>query len=167
MKVDIALGSNLGDRLHYLAEAKSALLALPNVQKHCVSSRIYESKPVACPDGTHHFLNAAMRIHYLGGGLLELLNGLQAIEQSLNRPPQRENNACRTIDLDVICAENLVLNHQRLILPHPRAHHRAFVLCPLADIEPSLILPGQAQTIAQLLDALPVNQCLELAGAAW
>ena len=79
---------------------------------------------------------------------------LKAVEAALGRPEQRERNSPRTLDLDLLYADAVVSEDAELILPHPRLHVRRFVLQPLADIRPDLILPKQTQTVAKLLAEL-------------
>jgi 2-amino-4-hydroxy-6-hydroxymethyldihydropteridine diphosphokinase len=146
MRVGIALGSNLGDRVAYLRAAAAAIrrLAEPPV----LVSRVYETAPVDCPPGSPSFLNAAMEIGY-SGSLADLLAQLQAIEQANARPAAHDRNSPRTVDLDILYADNEVVNEPNLILPHPRITERLFVLQPLSDIVPNRQLPGSTTTIAE------------------
>jgi 2-amino-4-hydroxy-6-hydroxymethyldihydropteridine diphosphokinase len=86
-----------------------------------------------------------------------LLHALQQIERSIGRPAKHERNAPRTLDLDLLYAGNLTLQSAELILPHPRIATRRFVLQPLADLRPELILPGTGRSVAALLSALPLS----------
>ena len=72
----------------------------------------------------------------------------------LGRPEQRERNSPRTLDLDLLYADDVVSDDPELILPHSRMHLRRFVLEPLADIRPELVIPGQKVTVAELLAGL-------------
>lgn len=151
MRAGIALGSNLGDRHAALAAAIDAIreFATPPV----LVSGFHETDPVDCPPGSPQFLNAAMEIGFQGEPL-ELLDRLQAIERAAGRPDHRPKNAPRAIDLDVLYCDDRILDHPRLILPHPLMTTRAFVLAPLAEIAPDRVLPGQSKTVASLLVAL-------------
>ena len=158
MRVGIALGSNLDDRLENLRAARRHLFALHEDRGPFLCSRIYETEPVDCPPGSAPFLNAAIE---LASTLppLDLLKKLQAIEHLLGRPLNHAHHAPRTIDLDILYYDNLAFTLPELTLPHPRITERAFVLHPLADIAPTRILPGQTQPIAALLEKiLPKNR---------
>jgi 2-amino-4-hydroxy-6-hydroxymethyldihydropteridine diphosphokinase len=154
MRCCIALGSNLGDRLQNLRAAAARITTLAAPGSEILRSRVYETEPVGCEPGAAPFLNAVMEIDFPGSPD-DLLAQIRAIERDMGRAERRPKNAPRTIDLDILCAGGLVLDSPHLTLPHPRMTTRRFVLAPLADIRPELILPGQEKTVAQLLDALP------------
>jgi 2-amino-4-hydroxy-6-hydroxymethyldihydropteridine diphosphokinase len=84
-----------------------------------------------------------------------LLDLLQAFEISRGRPAVHETNAPRPLDLDIIYYGDLVLHEPDLIIPHPRAAARRFVLEPLSHLRPDLVLPGQTKTVRQLLEGQP------------
>ena len=146
----IALGSNAGDRL---ANLRAAIAALRQLDAALEVSPVYETAPVDCPDGSGAFLNAAAILHW-SGTPEELLAALRTIESSMGRPVVRERNAPRTLDLDILFAGDSVSGCQELTLPHPRLHLRRFVLQPLADLRPSLVLPGFSESVATILAAL-------------
>jgi 2-amino-4-hydroxy-6-hydroxymethyldihydropteridine diphosphokinase len=83
-----------------------------------------------------------------------LLSKLQAVEREFGRPGRHGRNTPRTLDLDLLTFGLERRESERLILPHPRAHERAFVLAPLNEIAPQLILPGQQKTVRELLQDL-------------
>jgi 2-amino-4-hydroxy-6-hydroxymethyldihydropteridine diphosphokinase len=154
MRVGIALGSNLHERLHLLQAARTHLFALHEDHGPFLCSRIYETEPVDCPPGSPCFLNAAIEIACTLPPL-DLLARLQSIEQNLGRPREHAFHAPRTIDLDILYYDNLHFTLPELTLPHPRISERAFVLCPLADICPDRILPGWGKSIAVRLAEFP------------
>jgi 2-amino-4-hydroxy-6-hydroxymethyldihydropteridine diphosphokinase len=154
MRVGIALGSNLHERLHLLRAARTQLYALHEDRGPFLCSRIYETEPVDCPPGSPFFLNAAIEIACTLPPL-DLLARLQSIEQTLGRPRDHAFHAPRTIDLDILYYDNLHFTLPELTLPHPRISERPFVLCPLADICPDRILPGWKNSIAARLAEFP------------
>ncbi len=169
MRCGIALGSNLGDRLDHLRRARAAVEALHIGPEPILVSALYETEPVDCEPGTAAYLNAVMEITYEKPPIV-LLDTLQQIEQSFGRPSKRPRNAPRTIDLDILYAGNLTLANEEIIIPHPRLHSRRFVLAPLAEIRPDLLLPGYHETIATLLaqlPATPVATCIGGEGGEW
>ncbi len=149
----IALGSNLGDRLTNLREACARLWALHSGSGAPLASPVYETDPVDCEPGTEAFLNAVVEIE----SALEpagLIAETQKIEQELRRPSRRPRNAPRTIDVDILYADDFVIETEDLQIPHPRLRERRFVLRPLADIRPDLRLPGETRTIEHILNNL-------------
>ena len=161
MRAGLALGSNLGDRLAHLRLARERVLALPAVSAPDLGSRVYETEPVGSGPDAGAYLNAVLEIEY-DGQPITLLDGLQRIEADFGRPSKRPRNAPRTLDLDILYAGNLVLSNAEVVIPHPRLHLRRFVLTPLADIRPDLLLPGQHHTIAELLERLDDPARVEL-----
>jgi 2-amino-4-hydroxy-6-hydroxymethyldihydropteridine diphosphokinase len=123
------------------------------------SSSIWETTPVDCPPGSPKFLNAVVAFVPQSGETPEsLLAKLQALEKTFGRQPKKVLNEPRPLDLDLIMFGSEIRNTAQLTLPHPRAPLRRFVLAPLNEIAPDLILPGQAKTVAQLLAALPAGE---------
>lgn len=156
MRVGIALGSNIGDRLNYLRVARSHLFALHEDGGPFLCSRVYETEPDDCPPESPLFLNATIE---MASSLpaLDLLAELQRIEQSLGRPHEHGFHAPRTIDLDILYFDNLAFKLPDLELPHPRIAERAFVLRPLADVCPDRILPGFTTSVRHLLEKIPTR----------
>jgi 2-amino-4-hydroxy-6-hydroxymethyldihydropteridine diphosphokinase len=144
----IALGSNLGDRLATLRHAAHALQTLGSVR---ASSRVWETRAMYLEDQPP-FLNAAVAL-VTPLAPLALLDELLRIERSLGRV-RTVRNGPRTIDLDLIAHGDTTLCSERLTLPHPRLHERAFVLCPLAEIAPDWHPPTCNRSVRVLLDAL-------------
>jgi len=163
----IALGSNLGERLQHLSDAVRLMLErLPQARLIAVAP-VYESAPVDCPDGSGAFFNSVVELE-CGTAPQEVLAVLREIERDLGRPNEHSHHAPRTIDLDILCAGDLILESEELVLPHPRLTGRRFVLQPLADIRPDLVLPGRSESIAELLAALkPDGPPLRLVTRDW
>jgi 2-amino-4-hydroxy-6-hydroxymethyldihydropteridine diphosphokinase len=150
MKVGVALGSNLGDRLANLDAARKAVVDLGANSASVLVSPVYETEPVGCEPGADKFLNAVLEIEY-DGDPTDLLQKLIRIEESLGRDPNHARNVSRKIDIDLLYAGELSVENERLQLPHPRLHQRKFVLQPLADIRPDLIFPNQTKSVRELL----------------
>lgn len=166
-RVGIALGSNLGERLANLQAARQSLRRLTRPGEALVQAPIYQTKPVACPDGSPDFFNTVVEIGY-DGSPEELLQLTQAIEISLGRSRHAARHAPRPIDIDVLYFGGAALTIEGLVLPHPRLTQRRFVLQPLADIRPQLILPGDNLTISEHLARLSSNEpALTLVRADW
>jgi 2-amino-4-hydroxy-6-hydroxymethyldihydropteridine diphosphokinase len=153
MRAGVALGSNLGERLANLRNARGDISALSGVLPPVRSSAIYETDPVGCEKGAAKFLNAVIELEYSGEPDV-LLARLAAIETILGRPTGHARNVSRTIDLDLLYFGDLMISTGELQLPHPRIVEREFVLRPLADIRPDLILPKQTESIEVLLSRL-------------
>ena len=150
MRTAVALGSNIGDRLENLRAARKAIFDLSKVKPPILSSAVYETEPVGCEPGAGKFLNAVIEFEYAGDALC-LLEQLIQIEEALGRRRHHPRNVSRIIDVDLLYCGERRMNDERLQLPHPRLHLREFVLRPLADIRPELLLPSQKRTIRQLL----------------
>ena len=153
MRTAVALGSNLGDRLENLRAARRAIADLANVKPPVLSSPIYETEPVDCEPVADKFLNAVVEFDYESDPA-RLLEQLIRIEEAFGRRRDHLKNVSRTIDIDLLYCGDRNIEGQRLRLPHPRLHLRKFVLQPLADIRPGLVLPGQAKTVRRLLEEL-------------
>jgi 2-amino-4-hydroxy-6-hydroxymethyldihydropteridine diphosphokinase len=90
-----------------------------------------------------------------------LLEKLQRVEKDFGRQPKKILNEPRPLDLDLIAFGNEIRASEKLTLPHPRAHERRFVLQPLSEIAPDLILPHQTKTVKQLLDSLATHEVVK------
>src|SRR5438874_1340229 len=100
MKIGIALGSNLGDRLANLRAARQAIDSLAD-KSSVLASRVYETEPVDCEPGAAKFLNAALEIEY-DDDPTELLEKLARIEEALGRDRDHARNVSRKIDIDIL-----------------------------------------------------------------
>ena len=159
-EVFIALGANLGDRAANLEHARSSLAK--NVLKPTVISSLYETEPWGpIPQG--RYLNQVMRGE-TAFGPRDLLAKLLAIEETLGRDRAREQRyAARTIDLDILLYDDIELVEPGLEIPHPRLLERAFVLVPLLEIAPNLVVRGIA--IRDALADLDTKGVVRLAGS--
>ncbi len=145
----IALGSNLGDSVQILREAFRRLAELSD--QPLLLSSLWATSPVDCPPGSPDFVNAVVGLTPKAGETPEsLLSNLQALEKEFGRRPKAVMNEPRPLDLDLITFGQEIRDTGLLILPHPRAHLRQFVLTPFNEIAPQLILPGQTKRIEAL-----------------
>jgi len=153
----IALGSNVGDSQTLLVRAADRLARLSS--QPLQRSSVWQTTPVDCPPGSPLFLNAVVGLVPHAEETSEsLLEKMLALEKEFGRRPKRILNEPRRLDLDLIAFGTERRSSPAITLPHPRAHTRRFVLQPLAEIAPQLVLPGQSQTVAELLEALPTTE---------
>ena len=151
----VALGSNLGDPPAQLRRALAALDRLPGTR--CVASSRFWRTPPWGIEAQPPFVNAV--------AVLEttldphaLLDALLAIEAAQGRVRDDRRWGPRTLDLDLLHVDGVTLADERLTLPHPRIAERAFVLLPLAELAPGLLLPGQG-AVADLLAGVDRTGC--------
>lgn len=150
----IALGSNLGDRELNLLRAVAEIGKIPDSRITGLSP-FYESSPVGLTDQPH-FYNAVLKL-VTALSPHSLLEQLQHIETALFNRTRDIHWGPRTMDLDLLLHGDALLSDDILTLPHPRMGDRLFVLRPLHDIAPGLVLPGSGQTVEELLDALSTD----------
>lgn len=155
----IALGSNVGDSQSILAKTMERLELLSSEPLR--RSSFWQTTPVDCPPGSPPFINAVGGITPRAGETAEsLLEKLLAIEKEFGRKPNLVLNEPRRLDLDLITFGQETRLTKELMLPHPRAHERRFVLQPLCEFAPELVLPGQRKTVAELLASLDTGEKL-------
>jgi 2-amino-4-hydroxy-6-hydroxymethyldihydropteridine diphosphokinase len=145
----IALGSNLGDSLTILSNALKILAYTPGITLQAQSSW-YQTKAVGPPQPDYLNGCALLDVQMTPENLLETL---LKVEAEFGRVRQ-ERNAPRTLDLDLLLFDHLILDKPNLQLPHPRMKERAFVLVPLAEIAPDWIEPVSGKPIAQLVQTV-------------
>lgn len=147
----LSLGSNQGERLANLQAAIDSLLDAPGIWGVAVSP-VYETEPVGETDQPN-FLNAVLLVDTEMSGKT-LLERCHAVEEAYGRGRlAAERRGPRRLDIDVIRLADRVLNDPAIVLPHPRAHERAFVLAPWHDIEPDAELPTKGR-VADLLSSV-------------
>lgn len=158
--VIVALGSNLGDSVEVIHKAFARLRNLGG--ESFVHSSLWSTSPVDCPPGSPDFVNAVGMWEPRAKDTPEsLLAALQSLEREFGRQPKRIHNEARPLDLDLISFAHETRATAALTLPHPRAHLRRFVLQPLSELAPNLVLPGQTKSVAQLLDAIPADPTMK------
>lgn len=157
--VIVAIGSNQG-------RSREAVQAAITHTKFITDypifrSSIWETTPVDCPPASPKFLNAVVAFVPQKDETPEsLLVKMQELEKIFGRAPKKVLNEPRPMDLDLIAFGQEIRDTPQLILPHPRAHLRKFVLEPLNEILPDLILPKQTKTVLQLLAELQSDEVL-------
>lgn len=146
----LALGSNLGDRAGLLQDAVDALLAVPGIAAVAVSP-VYATDPVGGPADQPEYLNAVLVVD-TDLAPLDLLRHCHDVERAAGRERTVRWGA-RTLDVDLLAVGATTWSDATLQLPHPRAHERAFVLVPWADVDPDFELPGHGR-VADLAAAV-------------
>jgi len=148
----IAFGSNIGDREENINQALGILKQKIKIIK---TSSLYETKPMYL-EKQEWFLNGAAKVD-TELKPKELLDFLKTTEKKMGRKDVGRNGP-RIIDLDILFYEDQILNIDNLRIPHPKIQERAFVLVPLAEIEPNLIHPVYKKSIAELLSELKYDK---------
>lgn len=155
--VAIALGSNLGDSVTILDAALDILATTCGITLQKASSW-YQTAPVGPPQPD--YINGCALLE-TSLNPLELLEILLAIETRFGRI-RKEPNGPRTLDLDILLFNDLILESPKLQIPHPRMIERAFVLVPLAEIAPNWQEPVSGKAIAQLVQTVDCSGVLKL-----
>jgi 2-amino-4-hydroxy-6-hydroxymethyldihydropteridine diphosphokinase len=145
----IGLGSNLGDSVAQVRGGMTALAQLRQTRLEACSS-LYRTAPVGRQDQPD-FVNAVCRVRTRLAPVA-LMRRLLEVEQTHGRVREGEQGGPRTLDLDLLLYEDRSCHEPGLTLPHPRLHERAFVLYPLQEIAPALVIPGRGR-IEDLLPA--------------
>jgi 2-amino-4-hydroxy-6-hydroxymethyldihydropteridine diphosphokinase len=150
--VYLSLGANVGDRAGHIREA---ITRLGSVGCVVAVSSFYETEPVEFTDQAW-FLNLAVALETTEMPN-PLMTALLSIEQEMGRQRTREKGP-RTIDIDILLFGDLIMDSQKLTIPHPAMQHRRFVLEPLAEIAPEARHPVIGKTVRELFAALPAGQ---------
>ncbi len=150
-RVVVSIGANLGDRMTALQGAVDSLEDTPEVWVTGVSP-VYETEPIECPEDAQSYLNAVVLLDTTLSAQ-RLLDRALAIEAAYGRVRDGQLNAPRTLDVDLIVVGERRAQEPHLVLPHPRAKERAFVLRPWHDLEPDAAIPDAAP-VADLLAAV-------------
>jgi len=150
----VSLGANLPS--HFGSPADTLRRAIerlrPLSDEPLLVSSLYSSSPVDCPPGSPDYHNAMVGLLPRPDETpLSLLHKLQAIEQDFGRVRTGLRNEARVLDLDLIAFRNDTSDTRELMLPHPRAAERLFVLVPLAEIAPRVVLTGQGEAVERLI----------------
>ncbi len=167
METGFSLGSNMGGRLHLLRQAKTLILLEPQV-KFVDQSPVYETEPVGVKPQykSMKFLNAALIVEsqYTPE---EWLAKIKKIEKTLHRSHPEDPNAPRTIDVDIIFWGDQIVDSDLLQIPHPRWSERRFVVQPLADVRPEMVLPGTKEPVQEILAGMLNDDDVRLFTEKW
>ncbi len=153
----LLLGTNLGDKEQNLSNAVRSLKKLGRVKK---LSPIYETEPWGFAD-ERNFFNMALSLETQLNPF-ELLAEILRIEISIGRSRQEKQWVAREIDIDIIFYDDMVVDEENLVIPHPHLKNRKFALVPLTEIAPGLIHPLYRKTLKQLLSECPDESEVEL-----
>ena len=160
--VYLSLGSNIGDRVGYLQQATSLLNAVPEINVIATSS-FYESEPWRM-NSENWFVNAVVQISTTLPPD-NLLSECQRIEAQLGRKRELQKEyQDRTIDIDILFYDNLILHNDNLTIPHPFFHKRAFVMVPMLEIAQDFTHPLLNKTVMQLYEELENPEMVLLYG---
>ena len=162
--VYLSLGSNRGDRRKHLASGIEKLSGKPGIIVQRISS-LYETEPWGKVDQPE-FLNCALEI-FTELAPEELLMVLRSIERSAGRRPGIAKWAPRVLDMDILIYGKLVIDSPELTIPHPRLIDRRFVLEPLCELCPDLVLPGQGIDICSALSQCKDNEAVRKLSGEW
>ena len=167
MEFALSLGSNLGDRLAFLQSARARISSLPAVTI-LAQAPVYETEPVGVeqPYAGLCYLNTVL-IFETARPVEDLHKELKQIEIAFGRVRGAYRFAPRTLDIDILYAGDTVQNTLELTVPHPRWAQRRFVLQPLSDVRPDVLIPGSRLTVRECLAALPSGESVRLVARAW
>ena len=160
--VYLSLGSNLGDRIGYLQQSTSLLSAHPDINIISTSS-FYESEPWQM-NSENWFVNAIVQLSTTLSPL-DLLSECQRIENQLGRKRNADSRYIdRTIDIDIIFYDNIIINTPTLTIPHKHFHRRVFMLIPMLEIAPDFVHPFFGKTVENLYEAIDEPEMVYLYG---
>ncbi|MBT8332337.1 MAG: 2-amino-4-hydroxy-6-hydroxymethyldihydropteridine diphosphokinase [Deltaproteobacteria bacterium] len=151
----ISVGSNLGDRLQNCRQGITALTRRGD-SRILAQSRMYMTEPVDYED-QDWFINMAVKLETTKDPF-ELLDTIKSVQRAAGRKHDEIRFGPRVLGLDIIFFDDLVLDSDRLVVPHPRMHQRRFVLKPICDIDPTIIHPLLKKDMQSLLDGLAEDE---------
>ncbi len=160
----IALGSNIGDGADRLRVAVRALN--DNAVRVVEKSSMWRTEPVDMDEDADWFTNAVVACE-TSLSARQLLRIMQRVERMLGRPAHHGTNLPRTLDLDLILFGAEEISSDALVLPHPRALQRLFVLLPLSEIAPGLCWPGSTRTVEDAIAQAPDLAIEKLPATLW
>lgn len=167
MEIAFSLGSNMHNRKRLLMQAKTLLLSAPRTS-YVDQSPIYETTPVDVKAEYQDmdYLNSVVILES-ELPLESWLSYIGKIETNLGRVRSEDRNAPRPIDIDIIYSGDQIIDGGGLEVPHPRWAQRRFVVQPLCDVRPDLILPQTHETVSAVLGALPPDEGIRIFDERW
>jgi 2-amino-4-hydroxy-6-hydroxymethyldihydropteridine diphosphokinase len=167
MEIGFSLGSNLYNRKRLLMQAKNLLLSAPRT-RYVDQSPIYETTPVDVKPEYRDmaYLNSVVIVES-DLPLESWLSYIGKIEKNLGRERTDDRNAPRPIDIDIIYAGDQIIDGGGLEVPHPRWAERRFVVQPLNDVRPNMILPEMEKPVSVVLKSLPADEGLRVYEERW
>lgn len=166
MEFGLSFGSNLGNRVDNLREARARVLNTADARLVAASS-LYETKPVGVrPEHADKFYINAVLVIESDASAKDWLGWLNRIENDLGRIREEDRNAPRPIDIDILYAGDQYIDSAGLTVPHPRWAERRFVVEPLAEIRGELVLPGNTRSVSEILADL-VDDAIKNIEAPW
>ena len=167
MEIGFSLGSNLYNRKRLLMQAKNLLLSAP-CTRYVDQSPIYETTPVDVKPEYQSmaYLNSVVIVDS-ELPLESWMSYIGKIEKNLGRERTEDRNAPRPIDIDIIYAGDTIVDDGGLEVPHPRWAERRFVVQPLNDVRPGMILPEMNKPVSVILNSLPKDEGLSVFDERW
>ena len=161
----LALGSNLGDRVGHLVKARDAIRLLPGCSIQQCSS-LFETAAWGSNAPQPDYLNAVIAVATTLPPL-QLWQCTSLIELTHGRVRNAEKNAARTLDIDLLLYDHIVMSTSDLVLPHPRMHLRKFVLQPLLEIAPDIVIPERGLAMQWLMNITDTDARKLSHNSAW
>lgn len=167
MEIGFSLGSNMHNRKRLLMQAKNLILSAPRTD-FVDQSPIYETTPVDVKPEYKDmaYLNSVVIVES-DLPLESWLSYIGKIEKNLGRERTEDKNAPRPIDIDIIYAGDEIVDNSELAVPHPRWADRRFVVQPLADVRPTLMMPDVKKPVSSVLNTLPPDAGMSLFDERW
>lgn len=160
----LGLGSNLGNRLAFMRGGRDAICAWAGVEFEAASG-VYETEPQGGPPDSPEYLNAVLAVRTTLSPR-DLFNACRAVEDDFGRVRQGRW-APRTLDIDLLMYDALIVHEEDLQIPHPRLHERLFVLVPFVEIAPEIVHPQKLAPLSELIRDCSGNRDVRLLRANW
>jgi 2-amino-4-hydroxy-6-hydroxymethyldihydropteridine diphosphokinase len=167
MEIGFSLGSNLYNRKRLLMQAKNLLLSAPRT-RFVDQSPIYETTPIGVKPEYQDmaYLNSVVIVES-ELPLESWMSYIGKIEKMLGRERSEDRNAPRSIDIDIIYAGDQIIDSGGMEVPHPRWAERRFVVQPLSDVRPAMVLPENRKPVCEILQSLPPDSGLSIFDERW